>query len=193
MARLPKVDLDASPEIRQVFERVTASRGWVSNLMRSIAHAPEGLKRYAALGHYNRYGTDLTEVQRELAVVATVRGVEYGWTHHANLARQIGIPQPQLDSIREGRIPADFGSAERALLDYVFAFTALEGVPAGVLEAANRHFSPRQITDIALISSYYMAAGALIVGLGVEIEPPEVLQTELDWQKKTLAGHGIDL
>ena len=30
-------------------------------------------------------------------------------------------------------------------------------------------------------------AGTLILGLGVRIEPPDVLQIELDWQKKTLA------
>ncbi len=187
MARLPDADLTASPEIAAVFERVAASRGWVSNLMKSLAHAPEGLERYAALGHYVRYGTELTELQRELAIVATVRGVEYGWVHHANLARQIGVTDAQLDSIKESRTPADLGPAERALCDYVFALTALRGVPDGVLEGLREHFTPRQIVDIALIGAYYMAAGTLILGLGVRIEPPDVLQIELDWQKKTSA------
>ena len=187
MARLPDVDLTASPETAKVFERVAASRGWVSNLMRSLAHAPEGLARYSALGHYVRYGSELTEVQRELAIVATVRGVDYGWVHHSGLARQIGVTEAQLDDIRQGRAPADLGPAERALCDYVFALTALRGVPDGALESLREHFTPRQIVDIALIGAYYMAAGTLILGLGVRIEPPDVLQIELDWQKKTMA------
>ena len=187
MARLPDVDLTASPETAKVFERVAASRGWVSNLMKSVAHAPEGLERYAALGHYVRYGTELTELQRELAIVATVRGVEYGWVHHAKLARQIGVTDAQLEAIKESRTPADLGPAERALCDYVSALTALRGIPDGVLESLREHFTPRQIVDIALIGAYYMAAGTLILGLGVRIEPPDVLQIELDWQKKTLA------
>jgi 4-carboxymuconolactone decarboxylase len=78
MAKLREVDLETNPEIAEAFKRLEASRGWISNLMRSIAHAPEGLQRYQALGHYARYDTDLTEAQKELVVCATVRNVSYG-------------------------------------------------------------------------------------------------------------------
>ena len=188
MARLPDVDLAVASDIAEVFKRVTASRGWVSNLMRSLAHAPEGLQRYAALGNYARYGTDLTELQRELVIVATVRGVDYGWTHHSNLAREIGVTDAQLDALKQARVPEDLSPAERALCDYVFAFTTLGGVADPVLDALRQHFTPRQVVDVGLLSSYYMAAGALIIGLDVELESPELLQTELEWQKKTMAG-----
>lgn len=188
MATLPEIDPKQEPEAAATFAQVEASRGWVSNLMRAIAHAPEGLRSYSALGHYGRYGTALTEVQRELAICATVRGVDYGWTHHSNLARQIGVSDAQLGSLRAGRIPDGLGPAERALCEYVFAFTALRGVPDTVLAAARAHFTPRQITDLSLLSAYYMAAGALIVGLGVQVEPPEALQAELAWQKHTMSA-----
>jgi 4-carboxymuconolactone decarboxylase len=187
MARLPDVDLTVATEVADVFKRVTESRGWVSNLMRALAHAPEGLQRYAALGHYGRYGTELTELQRELVILATVRGVEYGWTHHGNLARQIGVTDAQLEALKQGRVPDDLGPAERALCDYVFAVTTLRGVPEPVLRGMLQHFTARQVVDVALLSAYYMAAGALIVGLDVELEGPELLRTELEWQKRTLA------
>jgi alkylhydroperoxidase family enzyme len=189
MARLPDVDLTVATDIADVFKRVTESRGWVSNLMRALAHAPQALQRYAALGHYGRYGTQLTEVQRELVICATVRGVDYGWTHHSNLARQIGVTDAQLSALKEERVPADLGAAERALCEYVFSFTALRGVPDHVLDGLRQHFTPREVVDVALLSSYYMAAGALIIGLDVELEGPELLATELEWQKKTL-GQG---
>ena len=51
-----------------------------------------------------------------------------------------------------------------------------------------RYFSPRQITDISLASAYYLALGACIVAFDVELEPPEMLQTELDWQRKQSAA-----
>ncbi|MFI4981510.1 MAG: carboxymuconolactone decarboxylase family protein [Nevskiales bacterium] len=188
MAKLPDIDLDAAPETRAAFAKVAASRGWVSNLMRAMAHAPEALQHYSALGHYGRYGSDLTEVQRELVIVITVRGVEYGWTHHSNLARQIGITGAQLSEIKAGRTPATMGAAERALSDYVFAFSACAGVPDALLKATLAHFSPRQVTDIGLLSAYYIAAGALIIGLSVEVEPKADLQAELAWQKTTIAA-----
>jgi 4-carboxymuconolactone decarboxylase len=62
MAKLEAVDLNNNPEARDTFSKITSSRGWVSNLMRALAHAPEGLKQYSVLGHYSRYDTDLTEV-----------------------------------------------------------------------------------------------------------------------------------
>ena len=43
MAKLREVDLGTNPEIAEAFKRLEASRGWISNLMPSIAHAPEGL------------------------------------------------------------------------------------------------------------------------------------------------------
>lgn len=187
MANLPDIDPTTEPEAAEIFARVEASRGWVSNLMRAIGHAPEGLRHYAALGHYGRYGSALTEVQRELAICATVRGVTYGWTHHSNLARQIGVSDAQLETLRAGQVPEGLAPADRALVEYVFAFTALRGMPADVLATARAHFTPRQITDIALISSYYMAAGALIIGLDVQLEPPAALATELAWQKHTMS------
>jgi len=187
MTKLPEIDLTSSPEATDVFERVAASRGWVSNLMRSMAHSPDALRHYSALGHYGRYGTALTEVQRELAIVATVRSVEYGWTHHSGLARAIGVTEPQLESIKAGVVPTDLDAAEQALCKYVFAFTACRGVSDVVVAELLNHFGPRQVVDVAVLSAYYMAAGALIIGLGVEIEPPDVLKVELDWQKRMMA------
>lgn len=188
MAKLEDVDLKANPELADVFAKVEASRGWVSNLMRTVAHAPQGLQHYSRLGHYARYETDLTEIQRELSVVTTVRGVHYGWVHHSGLARQIGITSGQLVEIEAGRVPADLPDAEQALVRFVLAFASCKGVPQATLDALRAHFSPRQILDISLISAYYLAAGAIITGFGVELEGPEILQIELDWQARQMAG-----
>jgi len=190
MAWLPEPDPATVPEVTETFERVQKSRGWVSNLMRSLAHAPEGLHRYAALGHYCRYMTELTEVQRELVICIVGRHIPYAATHHGGLALQIGITEAQLQSIKADRTPPDLAAAERALCDYVFAFASFKGIPKPVRAAIQRHFSPRQITDIGLIASYYLAAGSLIMAHDVQIEPPEVLQIELDWQRRTMEGGG---
>ena len=190
MARLEGVDLERNPELVEVFSKVQASRGWVSNLMRTVAHTPEGLRHYSRLGHYCRYETELTEIQRELAVVTTVRGVEYGWIHHAGLARQIGITDAQLDAIKAGRVPEDLPKPDQAVCAFVLEFSSFKGVSQAVLDELRVHLGSRQIVDIALISAYYLAAGAFLVGFDVELESPETLQLELDWQTSQLAGAG---
>jgi alkylhydroperoxidase family enzyme len=188
MAKLEAVVLEANPQLAEVFSKVEASRGWVSNLMRTVAHTPQGLQHYSRLGHYARYDSDLTEIQRELSVVTTVRGVRYGWVHHGGLARQLGITSGQLAEIEAGRVPADLPVSEQALVRFVLAFASFKGVPQATLDALREHFSARQIVDISLISAYYLAAGAIITGFGVELEGPEILQIELDWQSSRMAG-----
>lgn len=182
MSWLSDASTTGSPEVKETFEKVAASRGWVSNLLRSLGHAPQALSRFAALGHYGRYGTELTELQRELVIVIAGRKIPYAWAHHAPLARQVGVTAGQLDAIRNDRTPPDLPAPERALCDLVFALAAMNGVSEDLRRGSLRHFSERQVTDVVLLTAYYLAAASVIVGLDVRIEPADVLKIELQWQ-----------
>jgi 4-carboxymuconolactone decarboxylase len=184
---LPPADAAADPTLAGLFERVAASRGWVSNAMRGFAHAPEGLGVFSAVGHYGRYGTALTEVQRELVILLVGRGVPYAWAHHAPLGLQAGISPSQINTIQQGAVPGDLPEADRALCAYVLSFLAGQGTAPAVRDPLLAHFSPRQVTDITLLAAYYLALGTSILALGVEVEPPEVLAIELEWQRKQSA------
>ena len=151
--------------------------------MQTLALAPQGLAAFAALSSYTRYGSDLTALQRELAILVAVRDVHYGWTHHAPLARAAGVTEEQLLLLQEGRVPKDLAPAEHALCDYAFEITAGRRVPPRVAEGMHAHFAPRQIVDVALLTAYSMAVAALALGLEVPIEPAETLQFELEWQQ----------
>jgi 4-carboxymuconolactone decarboxylase len=177
-----EADLDAT--IRKIAE----CHGYVSNLMQTLALAPRGLDAFATLIGYTRYESRLTESQRQLAILIAVRDVHYAWTHHAPLSRAAGVTNEQVLLLRDGRVPMDLPEAERALCDYVFEIAAGRRVPQRVAEAVHANFSPRQIVDIALLTSCAMAAAALAVGLEVPIEAPEILQFELDWQRHKTGG-----
>ena len=154
--------------------------------MQTLALAPPGLAAFAALSGYTRYGSQLTPLQRELAIIIAVRDVHYGWAHHEPLARAAGVTQEQLLLIREGRVPRDLAPAEHALCDYAFEISAGRRLPPRVAEAMHENFSPRQIVDIALLTSFSITTAALALALEVPIEPPETLQFELDWQQNLL-------
>lgn len=186
MPKLEFADIE-SGVLKPVFDDIAKSRGWVSNALRSLAHAPDGLRVFQAVGHYARYGTELTEVQRELVILITGRGSHYAWTHHSPLGKQIGITDAQLDAIKAGKVPSGLSPQDAALCAYVFAFTSFGGVSDAVMSELKRWFTPRQITDISLISGYYLGLGAVLVALDVEVEGPEILKLELDWQSKQMA------
>jgi 4-carboxymuconolactone decarboxylase len=173
-----------SGELKELFDGIQKSRGWVSNALRMLAHAPEALKKFQAVGHYCRYDTELTAAQRELVIVITGRGSPYAMGHHVPLARQAGVTEGQIKSIMSGQIPADLSARDQALCAYVFAFTSFKGVDDRIFAELHAHFSPRQITDISLTSAYFLGLGACLIAFDPELESPETLQIELDWQRK---------
>nr|WP_294547097.1 carboxymuconolactone decarboxylase family protein [uncultured Rhodopila sp.] len=168
-------------------QQIADIRGFVPNLMQTLALAPHGLAAFAALDTYTRRDSGLTERQRQLAIVIAVRDAPYGWTHHAPLARGVGVTDDQLERMREGRTPRDLPESERALCEYAFEITSGRRVPPRVAEQMHTHFAPPQIVDIALLVAHSMSMAALAMGLDVQIETPDVLQLELDWQRNKVA------
>jgi 4-carboxymuconolactone decarboxylase len=175
---------DEEAALDTVIHRIAESHGYVSNLMQTLALAPQGLDAFAQLSTYTRYGSRLTALQRELAIIIAVRDVHYGWAHHQPLALAAGMTEDQLLRIRDGRVPKDLAPAEHALCDYAFEIAAQRRVPPRLAEAMHENFTPRQIVDIALLTSFSMAVAALAQALEVPIEPPETLRFEQDWQQR---------
>src|SRR5688572_18582956 len=108
MARLPLVHEDASPEVAAVYAEIAGSRGRVLNVFRGLGHAPEGLRRLAALGEYARFGTRISDRLRELVILATARanGCQYEWTQHVPLALRTGVTEAEVDALNDGALPA---------------------------------------------------------------------------------------
>jgi 4-carboxymuconolactone decarboxylase len=182
MSRLPAPDPKNDAELAEVFGEIKASRGFVSNALTSLGHAPSGLKHLARWGEYVKYRTDLPERLRELCILTSARGVPYAWSHHEALAVQTGIAKEAVDDIGKGRVPSALPGNEQAIVRFIFELMELK-VSDATFAAIRKHFSPRQVTDIAMSATYYSALGRMILAFGVNLENPEVLQVERDWQK----------
>lgn len=182
MARLPLPPVGGSPELETALAEIKATRGFVSNALRTLGHAPGGLLHFARVGEYVKYKTDLPERLRELTILTAARGVPYAWTHHQPLAVQAGIDEGAVGQIGEGRVPSVLPANERAIVAFVMALGALE-VTDAIMDAMKEHFSPRQIVDVAMSATYYGALGRMVVALGVDLDDPAALQAERDWQK----------
>ena len=117
-----------------------------------------------------------------------MRNVPYAWGHHVGLIRQLGFSDEQADMLKKGQVPQGLDAADQAVCAFIFAYSACQGVPDSVLADLRKHFSANQIIEMCQLSGYYMGAGALIIAFELELEPPEILQIELDWQSKRLAS-----
>jgi 4-carboxymuconolactone decarboxylase len=188
MARLLPVDENADPQLAAVFTEIAGSRGWVSNVMRALAHAPEGLRRFAHLGDYARYHASLSDRQREIVILITGRGVHYARTHHGPLGRQAGLSEAELAAIAAGRVPESFSDKDAALARLILETTGGKPVSANVFAAAERMLSPRELTDAVLISAFYTMIAMVIDTMGVELETPDQLAIEQAWQRERSRG-----
>jgi 4-carboxymuconolactone decarboxylase len=182
MARLSPADEKNNPELAAAYAEIKATRGYVSNALKSLGHSPGGLLHFARVGEYVKYKTDLPERLRELTILTSARGVPYAWTHHRPLAVQTGIDQAAVDQIGEGKVPSVLPANEQAIVAFVMALGDLT-VTDAIMDGMKKHFSPRQIVDIAMSATYYGALGRMVVALGVDLDEPAVLQTEREWQK----------
>jgi 4-carboxymuconolactone decarboxylase len=172
--RLPEADPARSPELEAAFAEFRRTRGIVSNVMKSFAHAPAGLAAIAGLGRYCRYETALSELQKELVILITGRGVDYAWHHHAPLGLKAGLSAAQLAALADGRTPEGLSETDTALCDYVFAFAAMQGVPQPVFARLAARLTPRQLTDVNIIAGYYLCIAASVIAMEVQPDPPEV-------------------
>ncbi|HYC46190.1 MAG TPA: carboxymuconolactone decarboxylase family protein [Burkholderiales bacterium] len=172
MQRIKPKNPEGDAQLAATYGRITETRGYVSNILMSLSHAPAGLEAFAKYGEYVRYGTDLPGRVRELSVLAIAAGNQYAWSHHHPHAIKAGVMQPELDSLESGGALADTISApEKAAIRYAREFGQGGKVSDDTFAEVKRHFSERQITDLTLLCGYFMALGSTITAFRVELEP----------------------
>jgi 4-carboxymuconolactone decarboxylase len=184
MTRLDPVDEKKSPEFATVLAELTQSRGKASNALRSMGHAPEGLRRLAAVGDYARYHSSLSARIREIVIVVTGRESAYAMGHHGPLAMQAGVTQDEISALCKGTVPVSFQGVDAAVARYVLEFTSKNSVSDAGFEALKALMTPREITDISITSAYYAAFAMIATAMGVQSDSEDYVKAELDWQHR---------
>jgi len=175
MSRLPAADEQQTPGLSGVLDEIRSTRGWVSNALRAFGHAPEGLRRFAAMGEYVRFQTGLPDRLRELVIIMVARGCDYAWQHHTEFARKAGVSEPEIAAIGSGQLPQSLSSTEAAALRYVQAFLAFARIDDAEFDGLRHELGPRMITDLTLLAGYFRTLGWVLATYEVDVEAPELL------------------
>lgn len=175
MARLPYLNREDLPEAdREIFDRLVEERKTpVGNIFRMLAHTPNLLRRFLALGGELRNGTALEPKLRELALMTVGRltGAEYEFTHHWNLARRVGVSREQLEHLDEFETSALFNDQERLVMRYALEATMNVRVSDATFEAPRKSLDTRRLMDLVQNVAFYNVVVRVLVPLGVEVEP----------------------
>lgn len=168
---MPAVDESTNPEAAAVFAEILKTRGNVSHVLRSLAHAPQGLRAFAGYGEYVRYRTTLSGRVRELTILALACGNQYAWTHHAPFALKEGVTQAELDELNAGKLAKTLSGPECAAIAYAREFAQGGNVSDATFAQLRKEFGERGVTDVTLLCGYFIALASVINALRIELEP----------------------
>ena len=175
MARLPYLNREDLPENdREIFDRLVEERKTpVGNIFRMLAHTPNLLRRFLALGGELRNGTELDPKLRELALVTVGRltGAEYEFTHHWNLARRVGVTREQLEHLDEFETSSLFNEQERLVMRYALEATMNVAVGDATFDALRKSLGTRRLMEVVQNVAFYNMVVRILVPLKVEVEP----------------------
>jgi len=175
MARLPYLNREDLPENdREIFDRLVEERKTpVGNIFRMLAHTPNLLRRFLALGGELRNGTELDPKLRELALMTVGRltNAEYEFTHHWNLARRVGVSREQLEHLDEFETSSLFNEQERLVMRYALEATMNVAIADATFEAVRKSLGTRRLMELVQNVAFYNMVVRVLVPLGVEVEP----------------------
>ncbi len=174
-ARVPYLNLeDLAEGDREIFENLARERGGaVGNIFRTLAHTPNLLRRFLALGGELRNGTELDPKLRELALLTVGRlaDAQYEFVHHWNLARSVGVPREQLEALADFEKSPLFNDQERAVMRYAVEATTNVRVADATWNALKKFFDTRRIMELVQNVAFYNMVVRVLVPCGVELEP----------------------
>ena len=139
-----------------------------------LLHSPEFADGWNGMLGAVRGKSTLPADIRELAilVVAARNGADYEWVAHEPLARQAGVSESALASIRAGSI-AGLRPAQAAAVAFAGASTVGVAVPDDVFDAVRAHFSDREILELTVTVAAYNMVSRFLVAMdlsGAEYE-----------------------
>jgi 4-carboxymuconolactone decarboxylase len=157
-ARLAPIGDDpADPALRELFERITDAHGRVSNLYRTLGHAPAMLGAWIDFAWSLRFDATTDRALRELMIlrIAQLTSADYEWNAHRRLARTVGVSDDQVDALATWRESQLFSAAERAALAMTEELTSDAEVSDGTWDALAAEFGSHDLVELVLTTAFY--------------------------------------
>ena len=174
MPRLPYLNReDLAESDRDIFDRIEKERGQVHNIFRTMAYAPNLLRKYIEWSSELRFNTKLDPKLRELAIMTVGRltDARYEFTHHWNVARKLGIPREKLEQLADYETSPLYDDRERAVIRYAAEATRKVKVKDRTFNTVRNLLADNRILmELVLLVAGYNLVVHLLVPMQVELE-----------------------
>jgi alkylhydroperoxidase family enzyme len=174
MARVALIQEESHPELAEIITALRGGRaGRLLNIYRMLLHSPALAASW--FGHVNavRWQTDLDGKIREIAIarVGLLNAVKYVVDAHRPYAIEEGLTAEQYDAIEDWQDSRQFDDQQRSALALTDAMTKEVQVADGVFAELRRHFSERQIVELAVLVGTYNMHTRVLAALQIDAEP----------------------
>ena len=164
MARIPLVTREQVAEKEQpAYDAFMQARAGRANIgpYTLLLHMPEMAQRLEALRTYLRDEKSLPQKLQELVMISVAREMScaFIWYAHAAAARQAGVRDDIVDSIRERRPLTNLDPAEQTVVDFTRELLQSRKVSGPTFDAATARFGQRGTMALTnLIACYAVLA-----------------------------------
>lgn len=159
MARLAPLPAEATPELKESFERYRKSLGFIPNSALIMQRRPKLVKALSQLAAavWDPESTVDIGFKRLLAHVASrAHGCQYCMAHTAGGALHLGVAEEKVAAIWEYRTSPLYSESERVALDFALAAAAVPNdVTDELFAELRRHWDEGQIVEILGVVSLF--------------------------------------
>lgn len=168
---LPLVENPDDPLVRDAFDKLAAGTG-VLNLHRMMAHAPALMKASGDMALAFRRETKLPRPIAELAILRTAQLLDapYVWARHVPLARNCGVTAQQMNELASWPDSTAFAPPQKAALGFTEKAAQHLSPDQGAAAELRRHFTPREIVELAMVVGFYVSTAIFVKALAVPAE-----------------------
>lgn len=173
MSRLSDVkreDLDEAG--KATWDRIAAARLSVSGPYSVVIRVPALAERVVALEDFFRFEGTLTDAERELVTLATVRESEarFGWAVHVRGAQRSGTRPEAIGVVRTLATLGELTQRERVLVELTRSLCRTRSIPQDVFERARAELGEETLVQAVTLVGHYSMIGLLLNGF--EVAPP---------------------
>jgi 4-carboxymuconolactone decarboxylase len=138
-------------------------------LLSTLVRHPKLTRAYLKFSTYLLYGSTLPPRIRELVIlrVAHRRGCAYEWTHHVDMAKDVGLTGADIEAAQAGRSDDAF---DNALLRAVDELDEKSNVSDETWAVLGERLDERQRMDLVFTTGNYIALAMALNTFGVEVE-----------------------
>ena len=172
MPRLPMLPLEEMPE--KTRNMITGGKSQLSvlNINRMMAHAENSVRHFMRFGNSLLTQAKLDACLREIVIlrIAKLCNSKYEWYQHEIVARQVGVPEQQIDALRMDQDRSVFNDQELAILRYTEEITTNVKSSEEAFKRLSEFLSHREIVELTLTIGFYNMVAQFLENTEVEIE-----------------------